>query len=320
MTTPAILLIQLALPLILLTGLVLFPAASRVGYTLQALGTALFLFAHARIVMWIVLPWWLPWAYGAIWALAVAVHVIRRNLGRAPMWPTRILGWTGLVFALLLIATSTWYGRLAVIGGALPPLEVVDMPIPLGPGRYIVAHGGSHLLINGHMMTLDPAIERFRNWRGQSYALDLVAVDRFGRHSDGWQPEDPARYAIFGKRVHAPCAGEVIGVENSHRDMPVPEMDRINLLGNHVLLRCEEAVLLLAHLRQGSVRVELGQRVEPGVLLGEVGNSGNSAEPHLHLHAQRPGGRAAPIAGEPLALRVEGRYLRRNDRIAGRDW
>ena len=224
------------------------------------------------------------------------------------------------MFSLLLIGTSGWYGSLALLGGAPPPIEVVDIPNPLGPGRYIVAHGGSHPLINGHMMTLDPEIERFRNWRGQSYALDLVAVDRFGLHSDGWQPEDPARYTILGKRVHTPCAGEVIGVENARPDMRVPEVDRINLLGNHVLLRCGAVVLLLAHLRQGSVEVKLGQRVEPGVLLGEVGNSGNSSEPHLHLHAQRPSGRTAPIAGEPLALRIEGRYLRRNDRIAGRDW
>lgn len=234
MTTTAILLIQLALPLVLLIGLALFPAASRIGYTLQALGIALFLFAHARIAMWIVLPWWLPWIYGVIWALAVAWHIARRMSAKAPVWPTRILGWTGLLFSLLLIGICAWYGRLAMMGNALPPIETVDIPNPLGPGRYIVAHGGSHLLINGHLMTLDPAIERFRNWRGQSYALDLVAVDRFGRHSDGWQPQDPARYAIFGKRVHAPCTGEVIGVENTRPDMRVPEVDRINLLGNHV--------------------------------------------------------------------------------------
>ena len=87
MTIIAILLLQLALPLVLLTGLALLPAASRVGYTLQALGTALFLFAHARIAMWIVLPWWLPWVYGAFWVLVVTRHITGTNARRALCGP-----------------------------------------------------------------------------------------------------------------------------------------------------------------------------------------------------------------------------------------
>jgi murein DD-endopeptidase MepM/ murein hydrolase activator NlpD len=43
---------------------------------------------------------------------------------------------------------------------------------------------------------------------------------------------------------------------------------------------------LLGHLRRGSVRVRRGDRVRAGDLLGRVGNSGNSTEPHLHFHVQ----------------------------------
>jgi hypothetical protein len=32
-----------------------------------------------------------------------------------------------------------------------------------------------------------------------------------------------------------------------------------------------------------------GQSVRAGDLLGEVGNSGNTTEPHLHIHAERDG-------------------------------
>lgn len=38
-----------------------------------------------------------------------------------------------------------------------------------------------------------------------------------------------------------------------------------------------------AHLRAGSVAVEVGQKVQRGQLLGRLGNSGNSTEPHLHF-------------------------------------
>jgi murein DD-endopeptidase MepM/ murein hydrolase activator NlpD len=39
-------------------------------------------------------------------------------------------------------------------------------------------------------------------------------------------------------------------------------------------------------LQRGSIRVEPGQRVRAGDTIGKVGNSGNSSEPHVHLHLQ----------------------------------
>jgi murein DD-endopeptidase MepM/ murein hydrolase activator NlpD len=47
--------------------------------------------------------------------------------------------------------------------------------------------------------------------------------------------------------------------------------------------------VVLAHLRLGTVSVTAGDVVRVGQLLGEVGNSGRSTEPHLHIHAERDG-------------------------------
>ena len=90
-------------------------------------------------------------------------------------------------------------------------------------------------------------------------------------------------------------------------------MDSARKLGNHVILECDEVWVVMAHLGRGSVRVVAGNTVVQGEPLGKVGNSGNSSEPHLHLHAQSPGRSDALIAGEPIPLRVDGRYLVRND-------
>jgi murein DD-endopeptidase MepM/ murein hydrolase activator NlpD len=58
------------------------------------------------------------------------------------------------------------------------------------------------------------------------------------------------------------------------------------------------------------------QLMDAGAFIGLVGNSGNSNEPHLHVHAQRPAaGGHEPLSGDPLPIRFNGRYLVRNDRL-----
>ena len=87
------------------------------------------------------------------------------------------------------------------------------------------------------------------------------------------------------------------------------------MAGNHVILRCGDAWVVLAHLRQSTVAVHPGEPVDIGALIGRAGNSGNSDEPHLHIHAQRPGSTDAPLSGEPLAIRFGATYPVRNVRL-----
>jgi murein DD-endopeptidase MepM/ murein hydrolase activator NlpD len=144
-----------------------------------------------------------------------------------------------------------------------------------------------------------------------------VKLNALGMRASGWLPADPARYVIFGDPVYAPCSGVVVQSEDGAPDMPPPDADRTRMAGNHVLLDCGGVHVLVAHLRRGTVRVRPQLSIEAGTILGLVGNSGNSNEPHLHVHAQRPapaGGE--PLSGEPLPVTFDGRYLVRNDLVA----
>lgn len=94
--------------------------------------------------------------------------------------------------------------------------------------------------------------------------------------------------------------------------MPVPVRDRRHLEGNYVRLRCGADIVFLGHFARNGVRVAAGQAVGPDTLLGYVGNSGNTDEPHLHIQAQRPGPPSAPLSGEPLFVTFGGRFLVRN--------
>ncbi|WP_370637315.1 peptidoglycan DD-metalloendopeptidase family protein [Phyllobacterium chamaecytisi] len=62
----------------------------------------------------------------------------------------------------------------------------------------------------------------------------------------------------------------------------------------------------LAHFRQGSIEVRSRTSVSIGQHLGQVGNSGNSTEPHLHIHA------VDPRTGTGIPVLFNGRYPTRN--------
>lgn len=69
--------------------------------------------------------------------------------------------------------------------------------------------------------------------------------------------------------------------------------------------------VVLAHMTEGSVAVGEGQEVEEGQFLGRVGNSGNTSEPHLHIHAVRTGS-GSILEGEGVPVLFDGRFPVRN--------
>ncbi|GAA6202887.1 M23 family metallopeptidase [Aquicoccus sp. SU-CL01552] len=315
-----ILIVQIAIPLVLLGWLWVFPAGSLSGLVLQIAGVGVFLFALARVAQWAVPVWWLPLVYGALWLAASALAIsLRPGIDPLPIWPSGGLAWIATAFALTLTAAGLWFSAQALRGRAPPPVEVVEIGNPFGAGQFLVASGGSQPIVNAHMRTLDTSIERYRAWRGQSYAVDFFGLGPWGLRATGWRPANPAAYAIFGAPLVAPCDGTVVAAEGGMPDFDVPDEDPVNRLGNHVILNCGGAEIVLAHMRQGSITVEAGESVTEGSPLGQVGNSGASTEPHLHIHAQRPAAPgAAPISGDPLGLRIDGRILVRGDRLMGR--
>ena len=265
------------------------------------------------LLLWLVFA--RPSGYTA-WLLAVAlVAGYVRLIAVAGLWlmlPTLLT--TGYVVvrgaALALVAALLLHANRA----RRPPAgEIVDLAFPLHNGTYLVVNGGSVELLNAHLATLER--ERARPYRGQSHGVDLVRVTGQGRRARGILPDDPAAYAIFGDTVVAPCTGRVVAAEDGHPDMSPPLPDRAHMAGNHILLTCGTATVLIAHLQRGSVSVIAGDVVSVGDLLGRVGNSGNSGEPHLHIHAQRPAPAIMRLGGEPLPIRLDGRYLVRNDQV-----
>ena len=148
--------------------------------------------------------------------------------------------------------------------------------------------------------------------------VDLIGIDRFGwRATTPLGTNDPADYLIFGAEVLAPCDGTVTHAVGDRPDLPVPELDTQDRGGNELMIACGDVLIYLAHLRQGSLRVGVGDVVATGAPVAEVGNSGHSGEPHLHVHVQRGTSPEAPLRGVPLPVTFEGVFPLRNARFSG---
>lgn len=225
-----------------------------------------------------ILSWWFVMFFGlagVIFTLFSLVVIIARVLRRK--WPEKTLL---LLLAVSLIAAwpAGWFvdfGRIAYPVELETTQPSVSIRLPVDQS-VIVAWGGNTVNENYHATV-----------PGERWAYDLLA------YPAALKVPDLTKYGIFGQTVLAPIDGTVVGVRNDMPDLPAgTELDDPNvnaMLGNHIFLRIDETetYLVVAHLMAGSVTVNPGQHVEEGNPIARVGNSGNTSEPHIHIHHQR---------------------------------
>jgi hypothetical protein len=201
----------------------------------------------------------------------------------------------GTVFATLFVQ--------ALLGRRMST-PAMELAFPLCGGTYYVAQGGSTQIVNIH-----------RKSPSQQYALDLLKLNKIGLRASGFYPADPKQYSIFRADVGSPCDGVIGAAEDGFADYSPPELDPEHRAGNYVAVECDGATIYLAHLMKGSVCVKAGEQVHKGQVLGRVGNSGNTTEPHLHIHAEE-GSYPGQFSGKRgVPIRFKGRFLVRNDRV-----
>lgn len=309
-----ILALQIVLPVVLLAWQMHGRDTSIVAWTLKHGAVWAYLYAMSLAGVWLVVPWYVPHAL-----IVVSIAMAARTLpGAFRLWqrPDTARQWAALAGRGALAVACAGIVSLAAGSRTPPSADTIELTFPLRSGHYYIANGGSHALTNAHVRMLSS--DRFRRYRGSSYGIDIVGLTAFGNRASGPAPRDPAQYRIFGDAIYAPCEGIVVRAEDGLPDMSPPDTDRAHMAGNFVMVECGDRGdyhVLLGHMHNSSVKVHPGDYVTTDTYLGEVGNSGNSDEPHLHIHAQRPGRIWDLFSGDPLPMRFTGRYLTRNDRI-----
>ena len=245
------------------------------------------------------------WDMAGIWTrdvlIAVLVMAILISLRRHIHRPWRETGNPPLRRRMPSLLSLALFGAGLVYvasAGLLPRHTPRPLTFPLDEGRFIVAQGGAIGLLNHH--SGHPI---------QHLALDITALNSAGFRASGLLPAKPDHYAIFGKPVISPCNGTVVVARDGLPDLSPPLRDREHPAGNHVILSCGDMQVLLAHLRRNSLLVKAGAHLRAGTRIAEVGNSGNTTEPHLHIHA------VDPRTGTGLQITFDGIVPVRNARF-----
>jgi len=296
--------------LILLTTQILLPGffllwlwmprpADKLGWAMRAIyGAAYFAFI-AVIGRWDFLSSSLAFVLPAIFVCCAALSYlrVRDRVWNASPSVMRTHGFTAAmaVFFLALAARAlSGYGYQDT---------AVDLAFPFDDGTYYIGQGGSATSINYHHTD-----------RSQRFALDIVALNGFGARASGLLPEDLTKYEIYDRPVKSPCTGVAMSVHDGIADNRISETNTRDPAGNYIVLACGTARILLAHLKKGSIAVAAGAIVTEGQTLGHVGNSGNSTEPHLHMHAYL-GGTLDYSTGEGIPMTFDNRFLVRGSTV-----
>lgn len=243
-------------------------------------------------------------------ATALASMMMRfEDRGRTPPAsdPLTLEGGRGAVVFLLIDlgaakAPAAIAHRLSVIDDKGQAHEVEPAPLPVAQESPIVVASplkgtwiAGDLLNNGKdaahrraMLVIDG-----RAFIAQRYAIDWVQVETVDGKTTTWKgPEDQnASYFCYDQPIFSVADGTVVDASDGlaenvpHSGQHAVPIGFDNAGGNHVVVEiAPHRYAFYAHMRPGTVRVKVGDRVHLGDVLGHVGNSGSSEEPHLHFH------------------------------------
>ena len=173
-----------------------------------------------------------------------------------------------------------------------PPAIVIAPPLAggrlwlasEGPGNLHSHHWGSLLALNGSVTVPQRYAIDFVGLNPRGHAIE-VSPDQLAQSANAqWFGFDADVLAVADAVVRDARDGQPDGKPIAAHAEPT-ELTTRGLYGNFVVLEIAPGVFAhYAHLRSGSVLVHPGQRVHRGETIAHLGDSGNSAAPHLHFH------------------------------------
>ncbi len=191
-------------------------------------------------------------------------------------------------------STESFVFNLLVKESQNPPLDPLSARL-----AFYAAEDKVHML----------ELSRNSDGRSQHFAYDILGT---GPHWEITRNGGAANADIYGwgREVIAPADATVIYARNDVPDQPVHGVIDPKLYetvpnqpanpGNQITLDHGSGEYSdLGHMQRGSIRVETGDRVRQGQVLGLIGSAGDSHLPHLHYQFQMSGKPAYLADGLP---------------------
>jgi hypothetical protein len=176
----------------------------------------------------------------------------------------------------LLVVAGSLFIAVQLVMIYRPVANPVPIASPLAE-EWLVGQGGHAEFVNYHHVGST-----------QRDAVDIIQVRDGRSHEPGRR--ELTSYYIYGKPALAPADGVVTFVLDGRPDQTIGSTDGHYQSGNNVVIDIGGGrYLLIGHLSPGTIRVKVGDQVRLGQQIANVGNSGNTTEPHLHIQAQTIG-------------------------------
>ena len=197
------------------------------------------------------------------------------------------------------------------VAGRKGPVTVAVTPVDCAPRQPSLSPVAGRLLIyDGHdVLSHHRRGEYLDSWSKkmgitdnfQRFGVDFVVIDKAGKpyRGAGTRTSD---WHGWGQPVRAVGDGVVAALHDGQPDNVViwtvdkwtertSAENMMSSYGNYVLIEHGPGEFsVVAHLKQGSVKVKRGDKVRAGQVIGAVGNSGASGAVHVHFERRTGGG------------------------------
>src|SRR5690606_1438156 len=190
----------------------------------------------------------------------------------------------------MLLVINSGFNADMLVSGLTPVMQV---PLPPDPAAEVDVATTFRLPFDGAWMVIWGGESEFLNYHSpvpqQRYAHDIVIWRDGATYSGGGTRNED--YHCYGQPQYAPADGTIVTVVDEYPDATPGVMleagSDVHPAGNHIVIEVADGeYVVMAHFIPGSIAVSEGDTVSAGDLVGLTGNSGNSSEPHVHIHLQ----------------------------------
>jgi len=219
-------------------------------------------------------------------------------------------------FGYLLIACILLYFIIKAISAFSYDGTPVKLILPFKTGRYYIFEGGNSKkcnLINYHSAG---SLHTKNNVnKSMQFAVDIAKLNSIGSFAESILPKQIEKYKIYKEDLYSPCNGMIIEiVDNMDNEEPFSGKHPYNV-GNHIVIQNDGINIVLGHIQRGSIKVKVGDSVSSGQLIANIGNSGLTEFPHLHIQAMKAV-ESSIWSGEGVPILFDGKFMIKNTLIA----